>query len=288
MKFCPSQINRRLAAFTMVEIAICLAIIGLALVAIIGVLPVGMNVQRDNREETVINQDASVLLESIRNGGQAGTDLTNYVYAITNYWVHFVNVGGVIKQDNAGYNGFDYANKPTFTGTPAMFASPANLQLTNNGNIIGTLSTPEFLNGNLVPINNIITDGSFFSNHVVAYVRAISGPSVEKPPQDNPLLVDSSFTYRIVVDNGPQAMDTNFFNVNLPASEQKFSQQMAANLHELRLAFYWPVQPNGSIGTGRQTQRTMIAGSIVQTNVSNGLQLYYYQSQSFTNTPYYP
>jgi competence protein ComGC len=33
---------RRSAAFTMVEIAICLAIIGLALVAIIGVLPLGM------------------------------------------------------------------------------------------------------------------------------------------------------------------------------------------------------------------------------------------------------
>ena len=50
------------AAFTMIEIAICLAIIGFALVAIIGVLPLGMNTQRDNREETIINQDATVLL----------------------------------------------------------------------------------------------------------------------------------------------------------------------------------------------------------------------------------
>src|SRR5665647_1612048 len=53
-------------AFTMVEIAICLAIIGFALVAIIGVLPLGMNTQRDNREETIINQDATVLLEAVR------------------------------------------------------------------------------------------------------------------------------------------------------------------------------------------------------------------------------
>ena len=45
----------------MVEIAICLAIIGIALVAIIGVLPLGINVQKDNREETIINQDATVL-----------------------------------------------------------------------------------------------------------------------------------------------------------------------------------------------------------------------------------
>ena len=41
---------RTQAAFTMVEIAICLAVIGFALVAIIGVLPIGMNVQKDNRE----------------------------------------------------------------------------------------------------------------------------------------------------------------------------------------------------------------------------------------------
>jgi hypothetical protein len=46
------------SAFTMVEIAISLAVIGFALVAIIGVLPRGLRVQRENREETIINQDA--------------------------------------------------------------------------------------------------------------------------------------------------------------------------------------------------------------------------------------
>jgi len=74
------------AGFTMVEIAICLAIIGFALVAIIGVLPIGMNTQRDNREETIINQDATVFIEAIRNGARGLDDLTNYVYAITNTW----------------------------------------------------------------------------------------------------------------------------------------------------------------------------------------------------------
>ena len=50
----------RQSAFTMIEIALCLAIIGFALVAIIGVLPTGMGVQRQNREETIINQDATI------------------------------------------------------------------------------------------------------------------------------------------------------------------------------------------------------------------------------------
>ena len=70
----------------MIEIAISLAVIGVALVAIIGVLPIGMNVQKDNREETDIDQDATTFSEAIRGGASSpfGADLTNYVYAITN------------------------------------------------------------------------------------------------------------------------------------------------------------------------------------------------------------
>ena len=69
-----------LAAFTMVEIAICLGVIGFALVAIIGVLPTGMKVQRDNREETIINHDAVYWLEAIRNGSRdQGSNLSTYV-----------------------------------------------------------------------------------------------------------------------------------------------------------------------------------------------------------------
>ena len=50
----------------MIEIAIALAVIAFALVAIIGVLPIGMNVQRDNRAETIINHDATYWMEAIR------------------------------------------------------------------------------------------------------------------------------------------------------------------------------------------------------------------------------
>jgi type II secretory pathway pseudopilin PulG len=63
----PAQ--RPAAAFTMVEIALCIGIIGFALVAIIGVLPAGLKVQKDNREETIINHDAQFLLEAFRSGG---------------------------------------------------------------------------------------------------------------------------------------------------------------------------------------------------------------------------
>ena len=65
--------------------ALCLAVIGFALVAIIGVLPFGMNVQKDNRQETIVNQDATIFMNAIRNGERGFDDLTNYVMAITNY-----------------------------------------------------------------------------------------------------------------------------------------------------------------------------------------------------------
>ena len=85
--FQPSTLGPRpSSAFTLIEIAISLAVNGIALVAIIGVLPRGMNVQRENREATIINQDATVFIEAISKGAQGMNDLTNYVFAITNNW----------------------------------------------------------------------------------------------------------------------------------------------------------------------------------------------------------
>src|ERR1035438_9242814 len=97
------------SGFTMVEIAISLAVIGFALVAIIGVLPIGMNTQRDNREETIINQDATVLMEAIRGGARGLDDLTNYVYAITNYWTLY-KANGTVSGVGGSINGYTFNN----------------------------------------------------------------------------------------------------------------------------------------------------------------------------------
>src|SRR6478609_5935846 len=70
------------AGFTMVEIAFSLAIVAFALVAIMGVLPTGMTVQKDNREDTLVNNDAAFWLETLRSGSRGLDDLTNYVEQI--------------------------------------------------------------------------------------------------------------------------------------------------------------------------------------------------------------
>jgi type II secretory pathway pseudopilin PulG len=264
MKFRPTNNRPDTAAFTMVEIAICLAIIGFALVAIIGVLPLGMNTQRDNREETIINQDATVLLEAVRNGTRGANDLTNYVYAITNHWAFYVN-GNV---NNRGINGYTYT-AASLNGTPNAYYS-----LTNGAHIVGLLSTPEFTDGAGLPIPNVSYGGT--SNHVVAYVRSLSGLAAEKPPQDNPIMKEDTFSYRIFCVNAPVPFDTN-------SAFAGFSKQLSANLHELRMTFLWPQLPNGKLGNGHQTFRATIAGQLLPDRNNNNL--YFYQSQSFTNAP---
>jgi type II secretory pathway pseudopilin PulG len=303
----------------MVEIAISLAVIGIALVAIIGVLPIGMNTQRDNREETIINQDATVLMEAIRGGARGLDDLTNYVYAITNYWTYYPVSGAA----NSGFNGYTYASAsstPVQSTLPYFPISPIN----NGTNIIGLLSTPEYIAADGTPLPNTI-GFNYYSNHVVAYVRSISGPAVEKPPQPNDSIIrEDSFGYRILCVNAPFAFDTppvwqniaytnwslvywNYmiYQAVIPGSDPPprytlptdvpgqvtdwkrlpYSPTLAANLHELRLTFLWPQLPNGKVGPGRQTFRTMVAGQILKTSGPGNMPVYFYQSQSFVNTP---
>jgi hypothetical protein len=298
----------------MVEIAICVAIIGIALISIIGVLPIGMNTQRDNREETIINQDVTILLEAIRGGARGMDDLTNYVYGITNYWAQFDSSGALIRTNVSGYG---YAGS-SLNGVPMAVQFP----ITNGFRIVGLLSTPEYSDVNGRPIFSITNSTDYISNHIVAYVHSISGPAIEKPLQDNDIVREDSFGYRLLCINSPipshtpplwvaQAYNegdnvTYLFNgqysywravfggqpslppraADVPGNSVRwvrdlYAQQLAANLHELRMTFFWPQQPNGSVGPGRQSFRTLIAGQLTRDPIATNL--YYYSSQSFIN-----
>lgn len=244
--------KRNQSAFTMVEIALCLAIVGFALVAIIGVLPTGMNVQKDNREETIINQDAAVLMDAIRNGAQGFNDLTNYVIAITN--------------TVSTYN------------TNNVFVPPVKIRtytysdyLTNGYWIVGLLSTPRY-----VPLNG----GGFESNYVVANIRSLSGAVVEKRPQNNADVLLDAFQYRLIVDNTPYLptlTSTNEANVEL-------LKVLQSNSRDLRMTFRWPVLPNGTIGNSRQTYRLFVAGQMTN-RFDSGVLLHFFQPSTYAQAP---
>jgi type II secretory pathway pseudopilin PulG len=267
---------RSLRAFTMIEIAISLAIIGFALVAIIGILPTGLNAQRDNRQETIVNQDASVLIDAVRNGERGLDDLTNYVVGITNYTRDYSRAAVPGPAAVWAYT----VNGSTLNGNPSNPQYP----LTNGYSIVGLLSTPKIL---------IHPSGvGYLSNHIVAVFRSLSGPASEKPPQANPIMQDLGLQYKVIAE--VNSYGTNFFDAswtnyslgglstNEIASRSNYMnlvQTFQTNTHDLRLTFLWPLLPNGKVGSGRQVYRTMAVGHY--TNDPPGSPYFFMQPRTF-------
>jgi hypothetical protein len=254
----------------MIEIAISLAVIGFALVAIIGILPAGMNVQKENRQETIINQDMSVLMNAIRNGEQGLNDLTNYVRAITNYQTAY-DLNGVPqgKTQTLGY---------TFSNGFGGFA------LTNGYRIVGMLTTPKFTPTGLRVIN---------SNYIVAFMRAMSGPALDKFPQVNQDVLDLAFNYRVATEVVPYAscdFDWTNYSAYLTTSNDwvwrsnywRVARTMQTNLYDVRLLFRWPLTSGGNAGNGRQIFRTLTSGHLFATNEAGfPTNLYFFQPRTY-------
>jgi hypothetical protein len=251
----------------MIEIAISLAIIAFALVAIIGILPQGMEVQRQNREETTINQEAAVLLNAIRNGDQGLDDLTNYVMAI-----------GITKTLYSSPSGS--ASAPTVALYTPTTVGPGGIVLSNGFVIVGLLTTPKY-----IQVYNGANYVGFYSNHVVATLRAMSGAASDLAPQTNASVEQMAFSYRVISEVIPygagnpmsqnprvpasSGWDQSFTNCVLfpdPAHTNYFlyTSSLQFDLYDVRLVFRWPVLPNGSLGpSGRQVFRAATAGPVL-------------------------
>lgn len=300
----PEPLRRRapLHAFTIIEIALCLGIIGFALVAIIGALPTGLNVQKVNREQTIIGQDAMVWMDALRSGALGYNDLTNYVLYITNQWTTYTYNGNPPPLSGGGgtpvKSGVDWYTSTT--------SNEGNVALTNGATIIGLLSTPVWS----APFFG--RGGDYQSNYMIAYVRSFSGAEVDKVPQDNSTVLNDAFTYRMIVQNFPyDPVDTNAFCLNCaaatPPAGVNAAQWLAArtnlaylemllqtNSQDFRLYFRWPVLPNGQIANyGVATFRQMANGQMMLTNYPGSSQpLFFVQpsiyAQLSTNNNYYP
>ena len=208
----------------MIEIAIAIGVIGFALVAIIGILPVGLNVQRDTHEDVIIGQDGPFFLEAIRNGGSTlGPGTSTSLDFLTNY-VESITVGATPY------------NKP------------------NSGQmILGLLSKPK--------------------TSTSAIIRALTGPATDQ----NGSNAVTAFRYKMDVEIEPFATASPA-SLDLPSEASK----LYVNLYELRLKFSWPVRPNGAVGPGRQSYRTLVSGQLVQ-GASNGPPLWFFQPNTYTN-----
>ena len=278
-------------AFTMIEIAIALAVIAFALVAIIGVLPTGLNVQKDNREDTIVNQDGPYWLEAIRTGAQGLDHLTNYVDTVT-------------VERRGMYNGVAVDTLVIFTNSPITPPSPSppyDGSMTNGQRIIGLLSIPKYEGDPTNPTNRI-------TNSVTARVRGLTGSAVEQGKAVNP---EFSFSYLLVPEVvafiGAQVpiSSTNFLFVNETpqGTPEETNAQVAArriewskvksrekNTSEIRLTFKWPVLGRENVpailtnrpGPNRQSFRIIATG---QQKDVKGDGLLFFQPNSFVAVP---
>lgn len=228
----------------MVEIAIAIGVIGFALVAIIGILPAGLEVQRDNRSETIINQDATFWLTAIKSGALDVNELTSYV---TNIVIEdFSTTSGQYEQ------------------------SPGKIYTLGSGYTTGA------------EIIGLITSAaSFPDSRALVYCTAISGSAAEKELDPSKRELAFSYIMRVVIDprrapdNDPDDTALPFDAVagNAMAIEEHFGYPRGTSLTEIRLTFLYPFVNDNRSPPRSQTFRTAVARQLVNDPDPS---LYYY------------
>ena len=252
------MVGRQLqSAFTMVELALCIAVVGIAMVSIIGVLPLGINVQKQNRDETIINQDAQIWMDAIQGGNVGFNDLANYVDLI-----QVVSTSGSpLNVQTNTYLGTYWSLSLKNFALPE-FALSGVQGATSPSNIIGLISTPKFT----------VYRGRNLTNVTLAVVRAMSGSANEKPnrtAQDtNGPKLDLAFKYLMTTAITPYVATPRNTNWVHGLSKESIGtyEQLQNNLYTLSLTFEWPVfVVNNQIrtGSGRKTFRTHVSSALV-------------------------
>jgi len=256
--------RRRLGGFTMTELALCIAVVSVALVAIIGVLPTGLNVQRQNREDTIVTEDGKVLLNALRTGSVSSANLlTNFDFILwERYPVNNLGQPGATPTFRRSYRTALWTDTAKLTALG--YSSP--ILLTNAAQIVALMTAPRY-----VTVGN-----SDFQNVVRAQVRAISGALTEKPIAPFPngagagpdgLTLDQrtefSFRYLVTPELTPVA---------IAPTANSLSQAVATaqQIHELSLTIQWPVALRFDqtveklrVGHNRRVYRTQVFGQLM-------------------------
>ncbi len=215
-------------AFTMVEIAISLAVVAFALVAIIGVLPTGLQVQRDNREETLINADGTYILEALRTGNDRLGLLSNSVYLIS---INFKDGSAeVIPNENALLSGQQIV---------ALLGTPKSPFANGVSNVVAWVRS---LNNSAINLDPNARDLSFRYQLVLE-----SNPFLGYPPA----LTNGLSTNEVA---RIAALQNNLRDVRMTMRWPLFRDSVNA-------------PQNARVGTGRRTFRMLIGGAQITNRV---------------------
>jgi len=142
------------------------------------------------------------------------------------------------------------------------------MQLFYGSNIVGLMSMPRYRDD--------------ATNTVTVYMRAISGNAADQPPQTSSAIRDLAFSYRLTAEVCPYFSEIETTNTEAPL-DIAIAQNLQTNLYELRLMFRWPLLPDGSVGSGKLSFRTLASGTMtVNPATLTGPDLYFLRPSTFT------
>ena len=232
----------------MIEIALALAVIAFGLVAIIGFLPFGLGVQRENKDDTLIDHDARMFLRFIRMEPDVPIDpetlhrLWTYIIpdkdGIRKVWV--TNVFNVYEKESGQLKGSQVTQ-----GYVCEVISP----------LVGPISRdlPQVLMADLLKLRPFVGQIEVDTNanllkiivtRLTLYIRAGAGSAFDKYPQTDPAVTEMGFKYLLVRETTPVV--------------SKWQLESQAQLYDVRFSFAWPVYPNGTVGYGRRVYRAQV------------------------------
>lgn len=238
--------RRVTAGFTMVEIAIALGVIGFALVAIIGILPAGLEVQRDNRSETIINQDATLWMAAISSGAMEMDSLPSYVENIS------------LIERNPIDNSMVSSNRWALQGS----GNPAGAFYQTGADIIGLITWA----------------AGAPDREVRVQATAFSGSAAEKELDPGKRELAFSYVMRVVIDpkrDPENDLDDTALPFSVMTGEvippiEHFGYSEVASpfpdtvsLNEIRLTFFYPFIGENKTPPRAQTFRTSVARQVV-------------------------
>lgn len=227
-------------AFTMVEIALSIAVVAFAMVAILGVLPTGLQVQRDNRDETIANNDGEYILDAIRSGNDRLGLLSNAVYLVQ---INFHN-------GDREYIANDGPNRLDGQRLVGLLSTPINTHRRGVSNVVAWVRA---LNGTAIDQDPDARDLSF-RYQIVSEIRPFIGY-----PLDVTNRLDTNELARIT------RLQRSLYEVRLTLRWPLFRDNVTT-------------PQNARVGTHRRTFRSLIAGSqtFYPTNVASEERLVYY------------
>lgn len=255
MRFFFNTFNRaQQRGFTMVEIALCLAIVAFAMVVIMGVLPLGGLVQKENREKTLSLLDGNYILEAIQNGAKGYDDLGLYVDEILLF--EKPNSAPKVIENNVSGG--------TYWGTRE---------------IVGLLSAPKYLlTSSNVWIPNYLNNNSIFGNRATNMtcrlkMRSMNGNAADKNTDE----ANRDFGMSYLVDVQVTPAQTNYVDLDEVNKDSTLKdwflreRTMSRTTYEVLLTLSWPVRQTASkdgyyvAGNNTQFFRTFITGTLSDT-----------------------